>query len=203
MYARFTEAAIDPSKREQAKGLAKSIFTAAKQQKGSKGLTFLLDPKGNGLFVSLWESKEALQASEASGYYKEQTAKLKDVLTTETSRHMGEVKALEETHKAPKAARLTITQVRKDAQEQGTRIAQEVARAASKEPGFVAFYGAEAEDGRILAISFWESEQAMKSTESRYLKDALARVKEISTGEPQPRLYEVVQHEMPVTAASR
>ena len=109
MYARFTEATIDPKKREQAEMIAESIFTAARQQKGFNGVSFCVDPKGEAVFLSLWESKEAMQANEASGYYKEQVDKLKDVLTKPTTRHAGEVKAQEETHKTPKVARLTIT----------------------------------------------------------------------------------------------
>ncbi len=80
MYARFTEGTIDPKKREQAETIAKSIFTAARQQKGFKGVSFCLDPKGEAVFLSLWESRDAMQANEASGYYKEQVEKLKDAL---------------------------------------------------------------------------------------------------------------------------
>ncbi len=123
MYARFTEGTIDPKKREQAEMIAASIFTAARKQKGFRGVSFCLDPEGEAVFLSLWESKEALLANEASGYYKEQVAKLKDVLTKPTTRHVGEVKAHEETHRTPKAARLTISGIRKDAEAQATRLA--------------------------------------------------------------------------------
>src|SRR6202022_4616434 len=203
MYARFTEGTIDPKKREQAERIADSIFTAARQQKGFKGVSFCVDPMGEAVFLSLWESKEAMQANEASGYYQEQVAKLKDVLTKPTTRHVGEAKAYEETHKTPKAARLTISGIRKDAEPQATRLAQDVARAARNEPGFVAWYGALTEDNHMAAISFWDSEDAMRKSESRYLKDALARLKEISTGEAQPRPYEVVEHDIPAVAAVR
>jgi len=203
MYARFTEGTIDPKKREQAETIAKSIFTAARQQQGFKGVSFCVDPKGEVVFLSLWESKEALQANEASGYYKEQVEKLKDVLMKPTTRHAGEVMAHEETHHAPKAARLTVSAIRKDAEAQATRLAQDVARAARNEPGFVAWYGARTEDGKMAAISFWDSEDALKKTESRYLKDALGKLKEISTGEAQPKIYEVVEHEIPAIAAVR
>ncbi len=203
MYARFTEGTIDPKKREQAEKMAKSIFAAARQQKGFKGVSFCVDPKGEAAFLSLWESKEAMQANEASGYYREQVDKLKDVLTKPTTRHAGEVLAHEETHKAPKAARLTVAAIRKDAEPQATRLAQEVARAARNEPGFIAWYGALTEDGKTAAISFWDSEDALKKTESRYLKDALGKLKELSTGEAQPKIYEVVEHEIPAVTAVR
>jgi quinol monooxygenase YgiN len=203
MYARFTQATIDAKKREQAEMIAESIFTAARQQKGFKGVSFCLDPKGEAVFLTLWESKEAMLANETSGYYQEQVAKLKHVLTGPTTRHAGEVKADEETHKAPKAARLTISGIRKDAEAQGTRLAQDVARAARNEPGFVAWYGALTDDSQMAAISFWDSDEAMKKSESRYLKDALSKLKEISTSAAQPKLYEVVQHEIPAVAAVR
>ena len=203
MYARFTEGTIDPKKREQAEMIAQSIFTAARQQKGFSGLSFCLDQKGEALFLSLWESKETMQANEASGYYPEQVAKLKDVLTRPTTRHVGEVKAQEETHTTPKAARLTISGIRKDAEAQGTRLAQDVARAARDEPGFVAWYGALTEDNKMAAISFWDSEDAMKRSQSHYLKEALVKLKEISTGQAQPKPYEVVEHEIPAVAAVR
>ena len=203
MYARFTESTIDPKKREQAETIAKSIFTAAKQQKGFKGVSFCLDPMGEAVFLSLWESKEAMQANEASGYYQEQVAKLKDVLTKPTTRHAGEVKAQEETFNTPKAARLTISGIRKDAEPQATRLAQDVARAARNEPGFVAWYGAVTEDSKTAAISFWDSEDAMRRSQGHYLKDALSKLKEISTGDAQPKRFEVVAHEIPAVAAVR
>ena len=91
MYARFTEGTIDTKKREQAEMIAESIFTAARQQKGFRGLSFCLDPKGEAIFLSLWESKEALLANEASGYYQEQVAKLKEISTGDTSPKLYEV----------------------------------------------------------------------------------------------------------------
>jgi len=203
MYARFTEGTIDPKKREQTEMIVASIFTAARKQKGFRGVSFCLDPKGEAVFLSLWESKEALLGNEASGYYKEQVAKLKDVLTKPTTRHVGEVKAQEDTHKTPKAARLTISGIRKDAEAQATQLARDVSRAARNEPGFVAWFGALSDDSKMAAISFWDSEDAMRKSESRYLKDALGKLKEISTGQAEPKIYEVVEHEIPAVAAVR
>src|SRR5579864_8996922 len=162
MYARFTEATIESKHREQAERIGRSIFAAAKQQKGFRGLSFNLDLKGEGVFfLSLWDSKEAMEANETSGYYQEQVEKLKTLLTKPTVRHAGEIKAQEETHKDPKAARLTISPLRKDAEVQATRLAQDVARAARNEPGFVAWYGVQTEGGNTAAISFWESQDAL------------------------------------------
>src|ERR1700675_2091715 len=201
MYARFTEVTLDPTKRERAEMIAASIFTAARQQKGFNGVSFCLDPRGEALFLSLWESKDALQANEASGYYQEQVAKLKDILTRPTTRYVAEVKAQEDTHRTPKAARLTISGIRNDAEARATQLARDVSRAASNEPGFVAWYGALTEDSKMAAISFWNSEDAMKKSESRYLMDALGKLGEISTSAAPPKLYEVVEHDIPAAAA--
>src|SRR5260370_22056736 len=57
MYARFTEGTIDPMKREQAEMIAASIFTAARQQKGFRGVSFCLDPKGEAVFLDPLASK--------------------------------------------------------------------------------------------------------------------------------------------------
>src|ERR1700704_3564573 len=171
MYARFTEGTFDTKRREDAEMIAASIFTAARQQKGFRGLSFCLGPRGQAVFMSLWESKEAMQANEASGYYQEQVEKLKAVLTKPTTRHVGEVKANEETHRAPKAARLTISGIRNDAEAPATQLARDVARAARNEPGFVAWYGALVKGNKMAAISFWDSDDAMRKSESRYLKD--------------------------------
>jgi len=204
MYARFTEATIDSKQREQAERIGRSIFAAAKQQKGFKGLSFNLDLKGEGVvFVSLWDSKEAMEANETSGYYKEQVEKLKTLLTKPTVRHAGEVKAHEETHKDPKAARLTISPLRKDAEVQATRLAQDVARGARNEPGFVAWYGVQTEDGNTAAISFWESQDSLTKSGDHYLKDALGKLKELSTADPKTKVYDVVEHEIPAIAGVR
>src|SRR5260370_34014386 len=112
---------MGPDKREQTEMIGESIFTAARKQKGFRGVSFCLDPKGEAVFLSLWESKETLLANEASGYYQEQVAKLKDVLTKPPTRHIGEVKAQEETHKTPTTARLHISGQREDVEAQAAR----------------------------------------------------------------------------------
>src|SRR5437879_4526640 len=141
--------------------------------------------------------------NEHSANYNDNVAKRKTCLTKPTTRHVGKVKAQEDTHKTPKAARMTISGIRKDAEAQGTQLARGVSRLARNEPGFVAWYGALTEDGKVAAISFWDSEGAMRKSESRYLKDALGKLKELSTSEAQPKLYEVVGHEIPAVAAVR
>ncbi len=77
MYARTVSGLIQPDKVDQVVDIYRdSIAPAAKQQKGSKGVFFLVDRK-TGKFVSLamWDTEADMIAGEASGYLREQIAK--------------------------------------------------------------------------------------------------------------------------------
>ena len=43
----------------------------------------------------------------------------------------------------------------------------------------------------------------MRKSESRYLMDALGQLRKISTSAAQPKLYEVVEHDIPAEAGVR
>jgi heme-degrading monooxygenase HmoA len=69
-----------------------SVMPAAKQQKGFKGLYVLADHKtGKGLTIALWESEADMMAGEQSGYYQQQVAKFKDILSAPPVREAYEV----------------------------------------------------------------------------------------------------------------
>ena len=78
MHARVTFATADPSKVDQSiKVMKDSILPAAKKQKGFKGLTYLLNRQtGKGMSIVLWNTEDDMKAGEASGFYKEQLAKV-------------------------------------------------------------------------------------------------------------------------------
>jgi len=78
MYARVTFATAEPSKVDQTiKVMKDSILPAAKKQKGFKGLTYLLNRQtGKCMSIVLWNTEDDMKAGEASGFYKEQLAKV-------------------------------------------------------------------------------------------------------------------------------
>ena len=83
MHARVVTANVNPDEIEEAAGVYRdSIVPAAKEQKGSERLLLLTDrAKGKILSISVWETEEDMLAGEASGYLREQLAKLKPFFT--------------------------------------------------------------------------------------------------------------------------
>ena len=75
-------AQVHPGRMEEVVSVSKdSILPAAKRQHGYEGGLWLTDPETNeAMVVTLWESREALEAGEASGYYREQLGKLGEAL---------------------------------------------------------------------------------------------------------------------------
>jgi heme-degrading monooxygenase HmoA len=72
------------------------VVPAARQQKGFKGIVYMVDPQsGDTLSISLWETEADMQAGESSDYYKEQTAKLASFDATRPNRVAYRVKVLE------------------------------------------------------------------------------------------------------------
>ena len=93
MHARVTIAQSKPGKIDEIIRIQReSVVPAAKQQKGFKGLYLLIDRKNNkGITIGLWETEADMTASEASGYYQQQIAKFKDVLSAPPMREDYEV----------------------------------------------------------------------------------------------------------------
>ena len=93
MFARVTIAHSLPGRTEDVLRIERdSIVPACKQQKGFKGLYLLQDHKTNkGLTISLWETEADMRAAEASGFYQQQVAKVKDALAAPPVREEYEV----------------------------------------------------------------------------------------------------------------
>jgi len=82
MFARVTIATSLPGKADEVLRIERdSIVPACRTQKGFKGLYMLNDPKTmKGMTITLWETEADMRAAEASGFYQQQVAKVKDVL---------------------------------------------------------------------------------------------------------------------------
>lgn len=90
MYARTTLIQGRPETMdESSKIFSESVIPAAKQQSGFKGALFLTDPKsGRGMSITLWETEADLKAGESSGYFQEQIAKFKPLMTAPPTRDL-------------------------------------------------------------------------------------------------------------------
>ncbi len=78
MHARVVTVQLLPGKVDEAIRVYRdSIVPAAKQQQGFKGLYDLVDRgTGKGLSITLWNTEADMAAGEASGYLREQIAKV-------------------------------------------------------------------------------------------------------------------------------
>jgi len=94
MHARTMSVQVQPGKADELTKIYRdSVIPAAKQQKGFKGGFLLVDPNtGKCVSISLWETEADMTAGEASGYLREQVAKLAPTFTSPPVREAYEVR---------------------------------------------------------------------------------------------------------------
>lgn len=82
MFARATTAPVQPGKMDEfVKIVLDSVLPAAQQQNGYKGGLVLTNPDtGVAEIIAMWETEADMIAGEASGYYREQVAKVTHTL---------------------------------------------------------------------------------------------------------------------------
>ncbi len=90
VHARVTHVRIDPDLlKEVVNTVQGTVASVAAEQKGFKGLMMMSDPEtGEGMVISLWETKEDLEAGEASGYYQEQLGRVASSLVESSVRQV-------------------------------------------------------------------------------------------------------------------
>ena len=93
MYARVSITQGQPGQTDEVIRIYRdSVVPAAKQQKGFIGIYGLGDRStGKSMTISLWETEADMKACEASGYYQQQVAKFKDIVSGPTVREAYEV----------------------------------------------------------------------------------------------------------------
>ena len=93
MYARVTRAEVQPGRMDELISISRnSGLPAAQQQPGFRGGLWLTDRDANKLLVvSLWETKEDMEAGEQSGYYREQIGRLGGMIAGDVVREAYEV----------------------------------------------------------------------------------------------------------------
>ena len=76
MYARVVSAQAQLNKLDEVVEIFQSMEAAWQQQKGFQGANLLVNQNtGNILSISTWATRADLEATETSGWYKEQVAK--------------------------------------------------------------------------------------------------------------------------------
>ena len=87
MFARVSFGTFPGNKNDEiTKIQSNSIYPAVKSQKGYKGYLVLSNPQtGEGITISIWETEADMKATEASGFYRQQVAKLMPHLSSPPS----------------------------------------------------------------------------------------------------------------------
>jgi hypothetical protein len=94
MHARVVTNQLQSGKTEEwVRIFRDSIVPASQQQQGFKGALALLDSTTEkGIGITFWETEADLLANEASGFYQEQIAKVRQVAAAPPLRELYEVR---------------------------------------------------------------------------------------------------------------
>ncbi len=99
MFARVTLVEIDPVRMSVPAAVElfkRDVEPDMRAQSGFEGVYVLTTPDGKAMVISLWSTKDAVESSNASGYYNTQLAKFGTVFRAPPGREQYEV-ALAET----------------------------------------------------------------------------------------------------------
>ena len=93
MHARVSTAELRPGRMDEVIDISRdSVLPAAQQQRGFRSGLWLTDRDANKIMiVTLWETKEDMEAGERSGYYREQIGKFGGMLAGDVVREAYEV----------------------------------------------------------------------------------------------------------------
>jgi heme-degrading monooxygenase HmoA len=96
MYARVVTFMVKSDNIETLTSIFRDdVIPALQQQGGFKNARLLVDPaSGKSMIMTLWESLAHIQATEDSGWFREQLAKLTAVFTAPPTRETYEVKVM-------------------------------------------------------------------------------------------------------------
>ena len=97
MHVRIVTAQVQPDKIDETILIYRdSVGPAFKQQPGFKGTLLLMDRNTcKSISIVIWETEADLKASEASGFYQQQIAKVADFFASTPVREVFEVSARE------------------------------------------------------------------------------------------------------------
>jgi len=92
MYARVVSAQAQLNKLDEVVEIFQSMEAAWQQQKGFQGANLLVNQNtGNILSISTWATRADLDATEASGWYKEQVARFSKTWVAPPTREIFEI----------------------------------------------------------------------------------------------------------------
>ena len=197
MFARVLIATAQPNTRDEiVQVIRDSVLPVAKQQPGFKGYFALTDAStGKGITVSLWETEANLRAGEASGYVREQLAKVARFFTSAPVQEIYEVAFQDmQQGKTSQYARVLTAATQPGKMSELIQIANDsVLPAAKQQHGFNGMLLlADHTTNKGISITLWETEADMKASEtSGYLREQLAKLANVFSTQVVREAFEV------------
>ncbi|WIG60003.1 MAG: hypothetical protein OJF49_002751 [Ktedonobacterales bacterium] len=209
MHARLTTVQYQPGKIDDGvRVIRDSISPAARQQQGCTHLFGLIDrASGKGIAISLWETEADLRASETTGYYQQQVAKITPLLAAPPVRETCEVAVYEplmpKSGAAP-IARLLTGQYQLNKIDEAIRTVRDsIFPDVRQQKGFTgALLLVDRASGKGIGISLWETMAALTASEaSGNLARNLTKVVPFAVAPPVREAYElpIVDQYKPMT----
>ncbi len=167
MYARVTTFHGIPDRFEQGvRALGDAASELHTQQGFAEGVLLIDREASTGMAITIWENEGVM--NDSSAFAQTIFARAKDALSGQPERQTYEV--LEHRHgQGKKYARASSGNVSSEMLDSGNATAASIIEAASKQPGFTGFLLlGDRSRGRLLGISFWDSEAHMTASEHGY-----------------------------------
>jgi heme-degrading monooxygenase HmoA len=202
MHARVTIGQIQFGKESEGIRLGwETVLPAARAQPGYRGLLDLFDwATGKSLVVSFWDSEADLQASEQSGFVRQQLAEVASVLTGPTTREAFSVEVLETAPGPAVVARVLTIQLNLATIDEAVATArQAICSVSRQQKGFrSALALVDRATGTDYTISLWATEEDRQASEQNsYVRDQLAKVGPFLEGPVTREAFEVVIADLP------
>ncbi len=199
MHARVTTSTIQRDKIDEGIRIFRdSIVPEAQKQKGFRDILLLLD-RATGKFVvyALWESEADLRATEASGHYQTQVARLASLMVGQPTREICEVTVneLSALKTGSLHGRVTTAMFQQGKIDEGIRIIRDsIVPEAKRQRGFDGLLSMlDRAMGKGTLLTLWESEADLNAGESSgYYQAQLAKVRPLFMGQPARESYEAI-----------
>ncbi len=199
MHARVTTSTIQQGKIDEGiRIFHDAIVPEAQKQKGFRDILMLID-RATGKFVvyALWESEADLRATETSGHYQTQVAKLASLMVGQPTREICEVTVneLSAVKTGTLHGRVTTALFQQGKIDEGIRIVRDsIAPEAKKQQGFDGLLSLlDRAMGKSIILTLWESEADVNASESSgYYQAQVAKAAPILLGQPTRETYETL-----------
>ncbi|RIK45867.1 MAG: hypothetical protein DCC58_05155 [Chloroflexi bacterium] len=197
MHARIIRTQIRGGKVEEAIQLFRSdVLPAAGEQPELGTIALLADrTTGRGLTMALWESEQAMNAAQESGWTQQQLGRFASMLAAAPAIETYEVSVRERpTSDAITHARVVSVRIKPDMYDEAIALYRDaVMPAARQQPGFLgAVLLTDRATGTGLSITAWASEAALHASDaSGYFQSQLQQFGAMFAAPPVVETYEV------------